>query len=88
MSESAGHAIPWWRSKAMVGAYVGLSIAVCDGLYAWATEGDLSWRTFVLFLVSSITGWGRKTARYVISGWVLGPDSDLESGDEGRGQGR
>lgn len=81
MTESAGQAIPWWRSRAMVGAYVGLAIAVSDGLYAWATAEELSWRTFVLFTVSAIAGWGRKTARFVISGWLLGPGNDQETGD-------
>lgn len=78
---SPGAAIPWWHSRAMVGAYAGLAIAITDALSAWAMAEELSWRTLVLFLVSALAGWGRKAARTIVFGWFFGPVTVDEDGD-------
>jgi hypothetical protein len=65
----------------MVGAYTGLVIALADALVSWATAGEVSWRTLVLFVVAGIGGWGRKSARTIISGWLLAPAQEAPQAD-------
>ena len=65
----------------MVGAYTGLAIALADAVVSWATAGEVSWRTLVLFVVAGVAGWGRKSARTIISGWLLAPSSEAPQAD-------
>ena len=65
----------------MVGAYTGLAIALADAVVSWATAGEVSWRTLVLFVVAGVAGWGRRSARTIISGWLLGPSSEASLSD-------
>jgi len=69
--------IPWYRSRGMVSAYVGLAIAFVDVLSTLMLSQDLSWRTGVLALVAGLGAWTRKNATQVVVSWL-----GLEGGNE------
>lgn len=69
---------PWWKSRTMVAAYVGLVIAVTDALSTVMLGQDLSWRTAVICVGSALAAWGRKSASTVITSWLGLPASDEE----------
>lgn len=68
-----GPVVPWWKSRVMVAAYVGLLISLADVLTTVLSGSDLSWRTLVIATGSAIAAWGRMHARTVISSWLLPP---------------
>lgn len=63
---------PWWKSRVMVAAYVGILIAALDAVIAVAQQGPLSWRTVVIAAGSAIAAWGRKNASDTIAGYFGG----------------
>ena len=64
--------VPWWRSKGMVLAYVGIGTAVLDATVSLAESKDLSWRTVVIGIGSVIAAWARKNASTIVSSYVGG----------------
>lgn len=77
-------AIPWWKSRTMVAAYIGLVIALVDVLSTVMLGQDLSWRTAVIGVGSAIAAWGRKSASTIITSWLLpAPTDDTPPGGAG-----
>lgn len=69
----------------MVAAYVGLAVAFLDFSIAFLDGDVLTWRTFALGAVSAIAAWGRKSARTIIAGWLLGPSGEPQAPDPSGG---
>lgn len=62
--------IPWWKSRTMVAAYVGLLIAMVDVISTVMLQEHLSWRTAVIAVGSAIAAWGRKNASAIVVSWL------------------
>jgi hypothetical protein len=69
----------------MVAAYVGLAVALLDFSIAFLGGDALTWRTFALGAVSAVAAWGRKSARTIIAGWLLGPSAEPPAADPSGG---
>lgn len=65
--------IPWWKSRVMVSAYIGILIAVIDTVTAIADHGPLSWRTAVIAIGSAIAAYGRKNATQLVGDYFEVP---------------
>ena len=61
--------IPWWKSRVMVSAYIGIGIAAIDAVVQMAEKGPISWRTAVIAVGSAVAAWGRRNATETISGY-------------------
>ena len=69
----------------MVAAYVGLAVAFLDFSIAFLDGDVLTWRTFALGAVSAVAAWGRKNARVIVAGWLLGPPAEPPAVDPSGG---
>lgn len=62
--------VPWWRSRSMLLAYVGVGMAMLDAVVTLAESKDLSWRTVVIGLGAAAAAWARKNAKGIVESYT------------------